>query len=280
MNVNSLRTWLLMGILTVLLVFTGKAIGGNVGMTVMLIISMVMNFSGYWWSDKIAIKMTRSRPLNEREAPELFVIVESLAKKAGLPMPRLYVTPSPQPNAFATGRNPQHAAIAVTEGITRLLSREELEGVLAHELAHVKNNDILVGSVAAMMAGTISMIANIAQWGLLFGFGGDDEDNPLGMVGLLIMIIVMPIAALLVQMAISRSREFKADSTGANITGRPDGLANALLKLERGSEAISMDVNPAAAHMFIVNPLSGKSLAGLFSTHPPTGERVARLRRM
>lgn len=277
---NGLRTWLLMGVLTVLLVFAGKAIGGNAGMAVMLIISMVMNFSGYWWSDKIAIKMTRSRPLNEREAPYMFSIVKNLAKQAGLPMPRLYVTPSSQPNAFATGRNPQHAVVAVTEGIMKLLSEEEIEGVLAHELAHVKNHDILVGSVAAMMAGTISMIANIAQWGLIFGFGGDDEDSPLGIVGLMVTIIVMPLAALLVQMAISRSREFKADSAGANIAGRPNGLADALLKLERGSQAIPMDVNPAAAHMFIVNPLSGRSLAGLFSTHPPINERVARLRKM
>jgi heat shock protein HtpX len=269
-----------MGALTVLLVLTGKVLFGNAGMSVMLLFSVIMNFSGYWWSDKIAIKMTGSRPLDESEAPELYATVKKLAQQAGLPMPRLYLTNSAQPNAFATGRNPKHAVIAVTEGIMRLLSKEELEGVLAHELAHVRNSDILVGSVAAMMAGTISMIANIAQWGLMFGFGNDDEDSPVGLVGSLIAIIVMPIAALLVQMAISRSREFKADKTGSDIAGRPDGLANALLKLERGSQAIPMDVNPAAAHMFIVSPLSGRSLAGLFSTHPPIIERVERLRKM
>jgi heat shock protein HtpX len=205
--------------------------------------------------------------------------VEKLAKQANLPMPRLYITPSSQPNAFATGRNPRHAVVAVTEGILQILTADELEGVLAHELAHVRNNDILVGSIAAMMAGTISMIANIAQWGLIFGFG-DDEDNPLGLVGSLIAIIIMPIAALLVQLAISRSREFKADETGAAISGRPDGLANALLKLERGSKMVPMDVSPAAAHMFIVSPLSGRSFASLFSTHPPINERVSRLRAM
>jgi heat shock protein HtpX len=263
-----------------LLVFAGKAIGGNMGMSVMLMFSLVMNFSGYWWSDKIAIKMTGARPMSEQEAPQIYEMVRNLSEKADLPAPRIYVTPSAQPNAFATGRNPQHAVVAVTEGIMRLLSREELEGVLAHELAHVKNNDILIGSVAAMMAGTISVIANIAQWGLMFGFGGDDEDNPLGIIGVLITVIVMPFAALLVQMAISRSREFGADASGAHIAGRPDGLANALLKLERGSQAIPMNVNPAAAHMFIVSPLSGRSLAGLFSTHPPIEERVARLRQM
>jgi heat shock protein HtpX len=276
--VNSLRTWLLMGVLTVLMVFAGKAVGGNAGMSMMLLFSLVMNFSGYWWSDKISIKMTRSRPISEQQAPELYAMVRKLAQQAELPMPKLYMTPSDQPNAFATGRNPQHAVVAVTEGIMKLLSKDELEGVLAHELAHIKNHDILLGSMAAMMAGTISAIANIAQWGLMFGFGGDDEDNPLGIVGVLITIIVMPIAALLIQMAISRTREFKADRTGAVIVGRLDGLASALLKLEYGSKAIPMDVNPAAAHMFIVNPLSGKSLASLFSTHPPISERVERLR--
>ncbi|MDI6715509.1 MAG: zinc metalloprotease HtpX [Actinomycetota bacterium] len=276
---NNMRTWLLMGALTVLLVIMGKLFFGNTGMMFMLIFSMIMNFSGYWWSDKIAIRMTGSRPISEQEAPGLYSIVRNLSARAGLPMPRVYISPSPQPNAFATGRNPENAVVAVTEGLMRLLSQDEIEGVLAHEIAHIKNRDILVGSVAAMIAGAISAIANIAQWGLIFG-RSDDDDNPLGIVGTLLAIIVMPLAAMLVQMAISRSREYGADADGAKIAGRPDGLINALLKLERGAQAIPMDVNPAAAHMFIVNPLSGQTLASLFSTHPPIADRVARLRNM
>lgn len=276
---NNFRTWLLMGALTVLLVTMGKLLFGSGGMMFFLLFSVIMNFAGYWWSDKIAVKMTRSEPVSENQAPELYAMVRTLSQNAGLPMPRIYMSPSPQPNAFATGRNPNNAVVAVTDGLMRLLSRDEIEGVLAHELAHIKNRDILVGSMAAMIAGAISAIANIAQWGLIFG-GGDDDDNPLGMVGTLLAIIVMPIAAMLVQMAISRSREYGADADGARIAGRPDGLVNALLKLEKGAEAIPMDVNPAAAHMFIINPLSGQSLAALFSTHPPISERVARLRRI
>lgn len=276
---NNFRTWLLMGALTVLLVLTGKVLFGSGGMMFFLLFSIIMNFAGYWWSDKIAVRMTRSEPVNESQAPELYSMVRNLSLKAGLPMPRIYMSPSPQPNAFATGRNPNNAVVAVTDGLMKLLSRDEIEGVLAHELAHIKNRDILVGSMAAMIAGAISAIANIAQWGLIFG-GGDDEDNPLGIVGVILAIIVMPIAAMLVQMAISRSREYGADTDGARIAGRPEGLVNALLKLERGAEAIPMDVNPAAAHMFIISPLSGQGLASLFSTHPPISERVARLRKM
>ncbi|MHB8841824.1 MAG: zinc metalloprotease HtpX [Candidatus Aquicultor sp.] len=276
---NNFRTWLLMGALTVLLVTAGNLIGGNAGMMIMVVFSILMNFSGYWFSDKIAIKMTRSQPVEERDAPQLYAIVRSLSLRAGLPMPRLYMTPSPQPNAFATGRDPEHAVVAVTDGLLRLLSQEETEGVLAHELAHVKNRDILIGSMAAMMAGAISALANIAQWGLIFGFGRDDDDGALGIVGVLLTIIVMPIAAMIVQLAISRSREYGADATGAKIAGRPEGLINALIKLEHGADSVPMDVNPAAAHMFIVNPLSGRSLAGLFSTHPPIPERVARLKK-
>ncbi|HZD59248.1 MAG TPA: zinc metalloprotease HtpX [Anaerolineae bacterium] len=276
---SNMRTWLLMGALTVLLVMTGKLLLGPNGMIIMLIFSIAMNFAGYWWSDKIATRMTGSKPVSEHEAPELYSIVRNLSLRAGLPMPRIYRTPSPQPNAFATGRNPNHAVVSVTDGLMNQLSRDEIEGVLAHELAHVKNRDILVGSMAAMMAGAISAIASIARWGLIFG-GGDDDDNPLGMAGALIAIIVMPIAALLVQLAISRSREYGADAEGARIAGRPDGLVNALLKLERGAQLVPMDVSPATSHMFIVNPLSGRSLAGLFSTHPPIAERVARLRKI
>ncbi|MBS3908448.1 MAG: zinc metalloprotease HtpX [Actinobacteria bacterium] len=274
---NNFRTWLLMGTLTVLLVTTGKFIGGNSLMLVMLVFAIAMNFSSYWWSDKMAIKMTRSQPVTEAEAPELYSMMRNLSLRAGMPMPRLYKTPSPQPNAFATGRNEEKAVVAVTDGLLSLLSRDEIEGVLAHELAHIKNRDILVGSMAAMMAGAISAIANVAQWSLIFG-GGDDRDNPLGIVGVLVTVIVMPLAAMVVQMAISRSREYGADAAGAKIAGRPDGLVNALLKLERGSQAIPMQVNPATSHMFIVNPLSGRSMAALFSTHPPVQERVARLR--
>lgn len=276
---SNFRTWLLMGVLTVLLVTMGKLLFGSGGMMFFLLFSVVMNFAGYWWSDKIAVRMTRAEPVNESQAPELYATVRALSLNAGLPMPRIYMSPSPQPNAFATGRNPNNAVVAVTDGLMRLLSRDEIEGVLAHELAHIKNRDILVGSMAAMIAGAISAIANIAQWGLIFG-GGDDDDNPLGIVGTLLAIIVMPLAAMLVQMAISRSREYGADAAGARIAGRPEGLVNALLKLERGAEAIPMDVNPAAAHMFIINPLSGQSLAALFSTHPPISERVTRLRKM
>ncbi|MBE0447081.1 MAG: zinc metalloprotease HtpX [Actinobacteria bacterium] len=278
---SNMRTWLLMGVLTVLLVTTGNLIGGPDGMMFMLVFAILMNFSGYWWSDKIATRMTRSKPVSEHEAPELYSMVRNLSLRAGLPMPRIYKTPSPQPNAFATGRNPNHAVVAVTDGLMSLLSKDEIEGVLAHELAHVKNKDILVGSMAAMIAGAISMLANITKWGLIFGGGRDSRDNPFGMIGLLATIIIMPIAALLVQMAISRSREYGADAEGVKIAGRPDGLVNALLKLERGAQAIPMQVNPAASHMFIVNPLSaGQSMARLFSTHPPVAERVARLRKI
>jgi heat shock protein HtpX len=269
-----------MGLLTVLLVFAGKLIGGNVGMLVMLGISFIMNLSSYWFSDKIAISMTGSRPVTEQEEPELYAIVRKLSLRAGLPMPRIFVSPSPQPNAFATGRDPEHAVVAVTEGLRNLLSWDEIEGVIGHELAHVKNRDILIGSMAAMVAGMITALANIAQWGLMFGFGGDDEESPLGVIGILIAVIVMPIAAMLVQFAISRSREFEADADGAVIAGRSEPLINALQKLERGAEAIPMDVSPAAAHMFIINPLSSASFARLFSTHPPVTERVARLRRL
>ncbi len=275
---NNFRTWLLMGLLTVLLVFAGQLIGGNRGMLFMLVFSVIMNFSGYWWSDKIALAMTHSRPVSETQAPELYEIVGDLSQRAELPMPRIYITPSAQPNAFATGRNPEHAVVAVTEGLMQILSKEEIEGVLGHELAHVKHRDILIGSMAAMMAGAISALASIARWGLIFG--RDDEDGAFGLIGTIATIIVMPIAAMLVQLAISRSREYGADEAGAKIAGRPDGLVSALLKLERGAKAIPMNVSPAASHMFIVNPLSsGAGLANLFSTHPPIAERVARLKR-
>ncbi|MCL4440362.1 MAG: zinc metalloprotease HtpX [Firmicutes bacterium] len=278
---NTMKVWLLMGGLTVLLVLMGNAINGSSGMAVFFMIAMAMNFFSYFYSDKIAIKMTRSYPVSEAEAPDLYEIVHRLSQRAGIPRPRLYVTPSDQPNAFATGRNPANSAVAVTEGIMRLLTRSEVEGVLAHELAHIKNRDVLVGTVAATMAGAISMIGNAIQWGAIFGLGrSDDDEGGSGMVGALIMAIVFPIAAMIIQLAISRSREYGADAAGAQIAGSPDGLANALLKLESAAQRIPMQVNPSTSHLFIVNPLSGASMARLFSTHPPIQERVEKLRAM
>ncbi|RJQ29010.1 MAG: protease HtpX [Peptococcaceae bacterium] len=280
---NTIKVFLLMGVLTIILVLIGQAVNGPSGALLFFFIALAMNFFGYYFSDKVAIKMTGSQPVSEKEAPELYSTVRNLTIRAGLPMPRLYITPSPQPNAFATGRNPAHSAVAVTEGLMRILNRSELEGVLAHELAHIKNRDILVGTIAAAMAGAITMIANMMQWGLIFGgFRGDDDEGggALGMIGTLVMIILAPLAAMLIQMAISRSREYQADATGARVAGRPDGLAGALLKLEQASRQIPMQVNPATSHLFIVNPLSGATLAQLFSTHPPIEERVRRLQKM
>ncbi len=269
-----------MGIMTVLLVMMGNAVGGNSGGMFFLMIAVFMNFMGYFYSDKIAIKMTRSYPVSEEQSPELYDIVRNLAQNAGIPMPKLYVTPSDQPNAFATGRNPANSAIAVTEGLMRMLNRSEVEGVLAHELGHIKNRDVLLGTIAASLAGAISMIGNVLQWGAILGVGRDDEEGSSGLIGGLIMAIVFPIAAMIIQMAISRSREFKADHTGAQIAGSSAGLANALLKLESSARRIPMAVSPAASHLFIVNPLSGASMAKLFSTHPPIQERVERLNKI
>lgn len=279
---NHVRVFVLMAVLTALFVGFGNMLGGPQGGMLFFLIALAMNGFSYWFSDSMAIRMTGSVPLEEREAPEIYTIVRKLTANAGLPMPRLYLTPSPQPNAFATGRDPQHAAVAVTEGLMRILSRDEIEGVLAHELAHVKNRDTLVGTIAATMAGAISMLANAAQWGLMFGGGhrDDREGNGGSMAGAIVMMILAPISAALVQMAISRSREYLADETGARFAGRADGLANALLKLEQASHMVPMAVNPAASHLFIVNPLSATTLMKLFSTHPPIQERVARLRDM
>ncbi|AEF93662.1 protease htpX [Desulfotomaculum nigrificans CO-1-SRB] len=276
---NNLKAILLMGVLSVILIAIGGAVGGPRGATIFLLISLAMNFFGYFYSDKMAIAMTGSQPISEQEAPELYDIIRKLTRRAGLPMPKVYITPSQQPNAFATGRNPQHAAVAVTEGLLYLCDRDELEGVLAHELAHIANRDILVSTIAATFAGAITWIANVVQWGAMFGgFRGDDEEG--GGIGALLLAIIAPIAATIVQLAISRSREFGADELGARIAGTPDGLANALLKLERAAHHIPMQVNPAASHMFITNPLSARSVAKLFSTHPPIEERVRRLRQM
>jgi heat shock protein HtpX len=277
---NQMKTVMFMGLLTIIVVMAGGAMGGRSGLILALGLALVMNGASYWYSDKIVIKMTGSKPLNREYNPQLFDLVDRLARNAGIPMPKIYLTPSPQPNAFATGRNPEHGVVAVTEGLLQMLNAEEIKGVIAHELAHIKNRDILVGTVAAVMAGVITTLANMAQWALIFGgMNGDDEDGGSGLAALP-LIILGPIAALLVQMAISRSREYLADSTGAAISGNSEGLAQALLKLEQGSHRVPMQVNPAASHMFIVNPLSGKRLMSLFSTHPPIAERVRRLRNM
>jgi len=281
---NNFKTFVLLAGLTALLLGAGRIMGGPHGLIIALILTAVMNLGAYWFSDKIALAMSGAREVSPGDAPELHRMVNALAQRASLPMPRVYVIPEMTPNAFATGRDPKHAAVAVTEGIMRMLDRDELEGVIAHELAHVKHRDILISSVAAMLAGALTHLAHMLQWSLMFGGMGHQDDDeggsPLGLIGVLAMMILAPIAAMLIQMAISRSREFEADRGGAAICGRPMSLANALLKLERGVQMMPMQVNPATAHMYIVNPLSGQSLAGLFSTHPPTEERVARLTEM
>jgi len=275
---NQVKTVVLLTALAALLVVIGGFIGGKNGATIALVIALAMNFGSYWFSDKIVLKMYGAQEVTEREAPELYDLVRQLATKAELPMPRVYIIPDDSPNAFATGRNAAHAAVAVTEGIMRLLSWEELAGVIGHELGHVKNRDILIQSIAATIG---TAITYLAQFGFLFGGRSDDEEHRGGsIVGSILMMILAPLAAGLIQMAISRSREYIADRTGAEICGRPLWLAGALDKLERGSAAIPMNANQATAHMFIVSPLSGGGIAGLFSTHPPIEERIARLRHM
>ncbi len=278
---NTTRTVMLMTLLTLLLIFAGSLIGGRQGAIFAFVFAGVMNFSTYWFSDKIVLRMYRAKEVTEREAPELYALVRRLAQQGQLPMPKVYITPQQTPNAFATGRNPQHAAVAVTRGILTLLTTEELEGVLGHELAHVKNRDILIGTIAATIAGAISMLATIARWGFIFGgMGRSDDDNGGGVIGLLIMAIVAPIAALLIRMAISRSQEFKADKDGARISVRPLALANALAKMDHYSRRIPLKANPVTAHMFIVNPLTAGGFAKLFSTHPPIPERIKRLEQL
>ncbi|MZP28391.1 M48 family metalloprotease [Heliobacterium undosum] len=273
---NNFKAWVLMGLISGLFVLMGSFIGGRSGALLFFLISLAINFFSFFYSDKIAIKMTGSYPVGRHEAPELYEMVERLCRKADMPLPKLYIQPTEQPNAFATGRSPKHAAVAVTEGLLRALSRDELEGVIAHELAHIKNRDVLVGTIAASMAGAITMIADMLTFGAIFGSSDDEEDG--GGIGALVMAFLAPIAAMIIQMAISRQREYLADETGARITGNPQGLANALLRIEGLSmRMIPMAVNPAASHMYIANPLSGSSLASLFSTHPPIPERVRRL---
>jgi len=277
---NTLKTTFLMALLTVLLVTAGGALGGEGGMMMAFLFALVMNGVAYWFSDKIVLRMYGAKEIGPEEAPGLHRIVQELAMQAQMPMPKLYLIPQMAPNAFATGRDEKHAAVAVTEGILRILDDRELRGVLAHELSHIKNRDILVGTIAATMAGAISMLANMAHWGMIFGGRGGDQREGGHPIVALAMIIIAPLAAMLVQMAISRSREFGADATGAAISGDPLSLANSLRKLQRGVERTPMEANPATAHMFIVNPLTGGGLMTLFSTHPPLEERVRRLERI
>jgi len=277
---NGLKTTALMVSLTLMLVFIGGILGGRTGMTFALVMAFGINFITYWFSDKIVLRMYSAKQVSESEAPVLYGIVRRLSQKAEIPMPKVYIMEQDQPNAFATGRNPEHGVVAATTGIMRILSNEELEGVIAHELAHIKNRDILVSTVAASIAGAISYLAQMAQWAMIFGGGRRDDDERGSPVAAIVMMIVGPIAAMLIQMAISRSREFGADAGGARISGNPLYLAGALKKLQLASQRIPMDANPATAHMFIVSPLSGGGMLKLFSTHPPMEERIARLESM
>jgi heat shock protein HtpX len=282
MNINATRfatharTWLLIAGLTALLIGIGALLGG-VFLYLFVLLAVGMNVFGYWYSDKLAIKASRAQPVEPGTMPELEAMVQDLAGRARVPVPRLFLIPSEQPNAFATGRNPEHAAVAVTQGLLQYLPPEQVEGVLAHEFAHIKNRDILVSSIAAMVAGAIAAIANVLQFSMLFG-GGDDDDSPLGLIGTLAVIIVAPIAAALIQLAVSRQREYLADATGAQLMGRAKPLADALETLERGAQALPMNVNPATASMYAVNPLPRGGIAHLFMTHPPMAERIRRLR--
>ena len=277
---NTLKTTFLMALLTVLLVTLGGALGGKGGMTMAFIMAAGMNFFSYWFSDKMVLSMYGAREISESDDPRFYGVVRRLAQRANLPMPKVYLIDSDTPNAFATGRNPEHAAVAATSGILRILSEDELAGVMAHELTHVKNRDILVSSIAATFAGAITYMAHMAQWAAMFGGGRSDDNEGGGIFGTILMAILAPIAAMLVQMAISRSREFGADAGGASICGNPLSLANALQKLEMANQQIPMNANAATAHMFIVNPLTGGGLMSLFSTHPPMAERLARLQEM
>lgn len=278
---NTLRTTLLLGALTALIVAIGQMLGGSQGAVTALVFAGLMNFGSYWFSDRIVIKMYGGQELNEQDDPELYGIVKTLAQQNHMPMPRLFLIPSDSPNAFATGRNPEHAAVAVTAGIRRLLTRRELQGVLAHELAHVTNRDILISSIAATLAGAIMMLARMAQYAMIFGGGRrDDREEGGGALGLLVTMILAPLAAMLIQMAISRSREFQADDTGARLVRDPEALASALRKIAGGSAAVPLDASPQTAHMFIVNPLRASTLQNLFSTHPPLEQRLERLQQV
>jgi heat shock protein HtpX len=282
---NALRTTLLLGILTGLFLFAGAMLGGQVGLVIAFVFAAVMNIGSYWFSDKIVLKMYRAKEVGENDAPELYSVVREIAQRGQMPMPRVYIVENSAPNAFATGRNPNHAAVAATTGLLNIMNRHELIGVLAHELSHVRHRDTLISAIAATLGGAISMLASMAQWSMLFGAlsGEDEEEGAGGLIGSLVMMILAPIAAMLVQMAVSRSREYGADKGGAELTGHPEWLASALEKLERASNQGPMDTavqHPSTAHMFIINPLKGVTMSQLFSTHPPTEERIKRLRAM
>jgi heat shock protein HtpX len=275
---NTFKTAFLLTLLTLLLMFIGRAFGGQNGMLLALGLAAVMNFISYFYSDKIALAMYRARPVTPKELPRAFAAVERLRQKIGIPMPKIYVIPDDSPNAFATGRNPQHASVAVTQGILNLLNDEELEGVLAHELGHVSNRDILISSVAATVAGAVTMLASMARFGMLFGgFGGRDDRDRGGGIGALLMLFLAPIAASLIQLAVSRSREYQADATGAHCTGNPYALASALGKLDAYSRRLPMQATPSTAHLFIIQPFLGMNFGSLFSTHPPIAKRIERL---
>jgi heat shock protein HtpX len=273
---NNLKTVLLLGLLTGIILYIGS-FWGQQGLVIALMMSVVMNFASYFFSDRIALSMYKAQPVTRVQAPELYRILDFLCARHGVPMPKLYIIPDESPNAFATGRNPQHASVAVTQGAMRLLNEDELTGVLAHEISHVKNRDILISSVAATLAGIIMWVASMARFAALFGGGRDGDDEGGGALGFLATIIVAPIAAMLIQMWISRTREYQADASGAEAAGSPNGLASALQKLENYSKRIPMNASPSTAHMFIMHPFSGRSLMNLFSTHPPTQKRIQRL---
>jgi heat shock protein HtpX len=274
---NAFKTTLLLTALTLVLLFIGRAFGGQNGMVIALVLAAVMNFVAYFFSDKIALATYRAKPVTREELPRVYGIVERLTQKVGLPLPKIYVIPTDSPNAFATGRNPQHASVAVTVGILNLLNDEELEGVLAHELGHVRNRDILISSIAATLAGAVTMLASMGRWAMIFGgYGREDRDRGGGLAALF-MLIVAPIAATLIQLAVSRSREYGADATGAHFTGNPYALASALQKLDAYSRRLPMAASPSSAHLFIVQPFLGMSFGNLFSTHPPIAKRIERL---
>ena len=278
---NMLKTGVLLGVLTALFVVIGYALGGQQGMVVAFALAVAMNMFSYWFSDKIVLAMYGARPISEAEAPRLYAIVRRLATRAQIPMPPVYLIPTDAPNAFATGRSPDHAAVAVTEGIMRILDEDELEGVLAHELSHVRNRDVLISTIAATLAGAITYLAHMMQWAAFFGGGRSSDDEEGGSPwAMLLLAILAPFAAMLVQLAVSRAREYQADASGARLAGRSSGLAKALEKLETAARAEPMPANPATAHLFIVNPLSGQTLTRLFSTHPPIEDRIRRLRAM
>ncbi|MCC6175529.1 MAG: zinc metalloprotease HtpX [Chloroflexi bacterium] len=281
MTMNGVKSAVLLGTLTGLLLLIGQLLGGNSGMLIALVLAAVMNIGSYWFSDSLALRMAGAREVTPEEAPQLHSIVEEVAYRAGVPKPRVAIMQSPQPNAFATGRNEHHAVVAATTGILQVLDREEMLAVIGHEIGHVKNRDVLISSIAATIAGAITMLAHMLQWGAMFGgFRGDDDEGAGGIVGLLATIILAPLAATIIQLAISRSREYGADVTGAKIVGDPLALASALQKIDAYSRGVPMNVNPAVSPLFISNPLGRVAMAGLFSTHPPIQERIKRLRRM